>query len=67
VRLYDGDSKVAAMYAVIVEQDTFTKCRDLPTAVYVTFSVHYVFDISYIPRVSELNSTGKNSFIPTWK
>ena len=54
VRLYDGDSEVAATYAVIVEQDTLTRCRDLPTALYVTFSVHYKFNISYKTRVSDL-------------
>ena len=54
VRMYDGDSEVAATYAVIVERDTLTKCRDLTTALYVTFSAHYIFDISYQIRVKEL-------------
>ena len=54
VRLYDGDSEVASTYAVIVEGDTLTKCRDLTTALYVTFAAHYIFDISYHVRVKEL-------------
>ena len=54
VRMYDGDSEVAATYAVIVEQDTLTKCRDLSTALHVRFSAHYIFDISYQIQVKEL-------------
>ena len=52
--MYDGDPEVMASYVVIVEQDTLTKCRDLVTALYVTFSIHYIFNISYQIRVKEL-------------
>lgn len=54
IRMYDGDSEVAVTYAVIVEQDTLTKCHDLTTAIYVTFSAHYIFNIPYQIRVKEL-------------
>ena len=51
VQMYDGDSKVVSTYVVVVEQDTLTKCRDLTTLLYVTFSAHY---ISYQTRLKEL-------------
>ena len=43
-----------ASYIVIVEQDTLAKCRDLVTALYVTFSTYYIFNILYQTRVKEL-------------
>lgn len=52
--MHDGDPEVMASYVVIVEQDTLTKYRDLLTAVYVMFSIHYIFNISYQTRVKEL-------------
>ena len=54
VRMYDGDSEVVSTYVVVVEQDTLTKCRDLTTSPYVTFSAHYIFNISYQTRLKEL-------------
>ena len=54
VRMYDGDPEVMTSYVVIVEQEVLAKWRDLTTALYVTFSIHYVFNISYQTRVKEL-------------
>ena len=53
VRLYDGDEIITPVYSVMVEEVTI-KCRDLLTALYSVFTVHYMFNISYQAKLNDL-------------
>ena len=49
----DADDEITAQYIVVVEKQTFCQCATLLGAVYTLFSLHYVFNIEYHPRVKD--------------
>ena len=53
IRWYNGD-RPTAMYKIFVEQEDLAKCYDLTTGFYITFSYHYIFNISYHSRVQDV-------------
>ena len=54
VRLYDGDEEIAPVYYVVVEQEIKIQCPDFITALYSVFAVHYIFNISYQAKLTDL-------------
>jgi len=38
-----------------VEGGTFIECRDLSNAIYTMIAAHYVFDIEYYSKVSDIH------------
>ena len=54
VRLYDADESVPPTYKIIIEQQIVTSTKDLTTALYVLFAVHFVFNITYHGKVNDL-------------
>ena len=53
VRLFDGDQSVSSTYKIVVEQEVVTKCTDMTTAIYLAFSLHYIFNISYHIKLTD--------------
>lgn len=54
VRLYEADESVSPSYKIIIEQQVITSTADLTAALYVLFAVHFVFNITYHSKVSDL-------------
>ena len=52
--LFDGDSQLPSVYLVIVERELKVRCSDLTTALYITFSLHYIFNIAYHLRLKDV-------------
>lgn len=53
IRYMDADDEIPAQYVVAVEKQAFLQCSNLLSAVYALFSVHYIFNIEYHPRVKD--------------
>ena len=54
VRLFSAGESVGSTYQVIVEQQIVTSMKDLSTALYVVFSLHFIFNISYHGKTNDL-------------
>ena len=54
VRKFDADNSIAATYSIYVEEEDIIKCPDFISALYVVFSLHYIFNISYHPKLNDL-------------
>ena len=44
---------MASSYKITVDQEEITKCSDMTMAIYLTFSLHYIFNISYHIKLTD--------------
>jgi len=54
VRRFDADSSIAATYNIYIEGEDIIKCPDFISALFIVFSFHYIFNISYHSKLDDL-------------
>ena len=54
VRKFDGDETIPASYSIFVEEEETIKCPDFTSALFVAFSLHYVLNLTYHPKLYDL-------------
>ena len=54
VRKFDADQTIPASYRIFVEKEETVKCPDFTSALYAAFSLHYILNLTYHPKVHDL-------------
>lgn len=54
IRKFDADKSISASYSVYVELQETVKCPDFNIALFIAFSLHYVFNLTYHQKVHDL-------------
>ena len=53
LRFVDADEDVAPHYVVAVEKESFLQCSSVANALFMLFSVHYIFNMEYPVKVKD--------------
>ena len=53
LRFIDADEDISPHYVVAVEKESFLQCSSLTNALYMLFSIHYVFNMEYTAKVKD--------------
>ena len=61
IRYIDADDQITAQYIVAVEKQALLQSSNLVGAVYALFSIHYIFNNEYHPRLKDFISLFKTS------
>ena len=48
------DEELPTQYFIVVEQATYAEVRDFTKGIYLLLALHYVFDMQYNTRLSDL-------------
>lgn len=54
VRRFGADDSIPPTYSIYVEGKDTIKCADVISALFVVFAYHYIFNISYHPKLNDL-------------